>query len=227
MHVTYGYVDAHDEGARFLKRLAKAVRFNDADLADNRLGKISSPQLVRLALGAMLPFAGMALSAAGLAGIAIGLAVGSKFIVAKVRYLLAFSKYLAMGLGALFFGLLAFAVKFCLASGRIFLLLLDVMEGRVVTVSGRVTPSRSEELEDGLNTILNRNTETYSFVVKDEYFEVPGDAHSVMMENPGANFRLYVTPRSRYMVAIEFAEAAPKDAPDPFTFKPRIPESTN
>ena len=160
LHANYGGADFQDEMTVFLHRLAKAVGFNDADLAENRKGRLSTPQLSRLTLGAVLPFAGLAVTAAGLVGIGAALTVGSEFVLSKVRLLLAFSKYLMMGVGALFFGLLAFGVKFCLESGRMLRLLLDTIGGRVGTVTGRVTPSRSEEVEDGLNKIVNRKTET-------------------------------------------------------------------
>lgn len=211
----------HDENAVFLARVAKAAQFTEQDLAHNREGRLSTTQMIRIGIRAAIPFGAMASAVFGLAGLAIGIAVGSEIVMASLAFLLKFSSYLLMGVGALFFGIVALLVKFVLASGRMFELLLDVIDGKVTEVTGRVSPSRSEELEDGLNAILKRKTESFHLVVKNEYYEIPENAYSVMMERAGSIFRLFITPRSRFLVGLELPAAAASGAKaDPFKFRP-------
>ena len=136
---------------------------------------------------------------------------------------MALSKYLVIGAGALFFGLVAFLVKFGVATGRILSLVRDMLEGKVSSVNGRLTTSKADQVEDGINRLTNQSTQTYSYVVKNEYFEVSQEAYEAMDGHTGANFRLYVTPRSRYLVALEASVAEPGTGRDAFKLEYKDP----
>ena len=213
MYLNFGGVDPDEESALFLQQLAKAAGFGEADLADNRLGRLSTAQMLRLITRVVSPLAGLAVSATGLVLATAGLALGAEFIVSKLPFLLPFRHYLSMGLGVLFLGLFGFVVRLYLVSARTFQLLLDLMDGKVLLITGRVTTSRSMELEDGLiNKLLNWGSGTFSLVVKGKYFEVNAQTNRVMLERTGSNFRLYVTARSCYVVGIDFAEETSADS---------------
>ena len=55
-------------------------------------------------------------------------------------------------------------------------------------------------------------------MVKGEYFEVPQDAWDAVRERDAGSYRVYVTPRSRYLVALESAISDP-EARDPFKLR--------
>ncbi len=206
----------HQQEHTSLLQLAKALRFCESDLNENKQGRLTNSQMAGLLYRSLGPFLAMALSLAGLVGVAVGLYLFGPLIVSKVRLMLALGKYLMLGVGALFFGLIAFVIKFALTSDRIFRLLLDLAEGKVTSVTGRLTTSKSEEVEDGLAQFTRQRTETYSYVVKGEYFEVGEEAYHAMLARDGGNYRLYVTPRSRHLVALETALA--ETGRDPFKF---------
>lgn len=211
MYVDYGYTELRDDRAEFAKQLAQAMKFTEADLKENRLGRISTPQMMKVAVLGFTPFAGLFVSLLGILAVLIAILAGSEFVISTIRLLLALSKYLIMGAGVVLFGFIAFLVKMVLTSGRLIRLIADLAEGKVVAVIGRVTPSRSESVEEGIDKVLNRKTRTFNFVVKGEYFDVPESAHALMLEREGSSFAVYVTPRSRYLVGLEFAAAAVTD----------------
>ena len=138
--------------------------FNERDLIENRGGKLSGRQMVRVFFSALLPFAGMAVAAVGRLVLGIGFLTGSGFLFAKLNLVIKFGNLFAVLLSALFFGVIAFIVKFLLASGRMLSLFLD-LEGKVMPVSGRMTTSRSDDIEVGIDTILKRKTEKNSPVI--------------------------------------------------------------
>lgn len=224
MYSNYEYTgSAQDDHAAFLKQIGKAAGFCERDLIENRGGQLTGSQMMRVFFSALLPFVGMAMAAVGLLALAIGFLTGSTFLVAKLSLVVKFGNLFAVLLSALFFGVIAFIVKFLLASGRMLSLFLDLMQGKVAPVSGRMTTSRSDDIEDGVDTILKRKTEKFSLVIRNEYFEVSPEAHSVMAEKSGQNFCFYVTPRSRFLVSIESAgpAKAADGTTDAFRFQSR------
>ena len=147
----------------------------------------------------------------------------------------------AAGLSALFFGLLAFVIKFLLASGLVWNLLRDLSEGSATSVTGRLTTSHSEDVaeinaafsdalrfsnEEGPIVLRDYPTnegnatpaKTYCFVVKGEYFAVSQDAFDAMRDRDGRPYRVYLTPRSRYLLSLEAMISDPQ-APDPFQLR--------
>jgi hypothetical protein len=206
------------DGDSFRYRLARSCRFDDEDLAENKAGKLTSRQMTRLVFSALLPFLGMVTSLIGLVVVGIGLYFFGPLITRRISLMIYLGKYLTLAVGALFFGLVAFIIKFLLTSGRIWNLLLDLSQGKVDSVTGRLTTSRQEEVEDGLASFTNRKTRTFSLVVNGEYFDVAQDAVDVLLERDGGRYRVFVTPRSRCLVSLEPTAADP-DAPDPFKLR--------
>lgn len=204
----YAMYSGVEDSPEFLRRLGKSLSFSDGDLAENNQGRISSTQMARVAIQGITPFLGIAAMLAGLIVIALGLAAGSEFLISKIRWMLTFGKYLVFALGTLFFGFVALCVKFIVTSGRVFRLLQDLAEGKVTSITGRGTPSKSVDIEEGLAKLLNIKKETHCLVVRGEYFEVPPEAHELLMERESTTFRVWVTPRSRYMLSLELANAA-------------------
>ena len=161
MYVDYEHQQFDDDQASFLKELAKAIPFDATDIEENKKGRLSTPQMVRLVFDAGVPFLGLLGTAAGLLTLAVTLYVAGPYVLTKIRVVMALSKYLMLGLGALFFGMIAFIMKFLLASGRVFLLLQDLMEGKVTSVTGRLTPSKAETVEALKEPEMGLNRPTY------------------------------------------------------------------
>ena len=203
MYVDYHYKDSSDDEASTRKSIAEAVGFNDADLAMNKAGKMSTRQMIHLSVQVIAPFAGLLSAACGLVALGIALYLAGPLIMTKFRLMMRLGKYLMLGVGTLFFGLVAFIMKLIFTSGRVFLFLLDLMEGNVTSVNGRMNTSKAEEIEDGLNTITKTKTENFNCVIKGEYFGISEEAFEVLENCSGGNYRAYVTPRSRFLVSIE------------------------
>lgn len=70
-----------------------------------------------------------------------------------------FGSCLMIGIGALSFGVVALTMRLLLASGRIFQLIVDLIEGKAAALNGRMNTSRSEKIENGLSTITRQKTE--------------------------------------------------------------------
>ncbi|MBL8213229.1 MAG: hypothetical protein JNK87_21100 [Bryobacterales bacterium] len=197
-----------EDSPEFLRRLSRALAFTDKDLSENRQGRISNTQMARVSALGFTPFLGIAGTLAGLLLVVLAIAAGSEVVISKVRWMLTLGKPLVFALGTLFFGFVAVCVKFIVTSGRVVRLLQDMAEGKVTSIIGRGTPSKSVDIEEGLAKLLNLKKETHCLVVRGEYFEIPPQAHELLMEREATTFRVYVTPRSRYMVSLEIANAA-------------------
>jgi ABC-type multidrug transport system fused ATPase/permease subunit len=208
------------EEAAFREQLARVCRFSESDLAENRLGRLTSRQKASLALRIIRPLSKLMLSLIAIAFLAVAIHYFDPFTqIASLMFAG------AVGLCALFFGFVAFLIKFLLASGRIWNLVRDLSESKVTSISGRLTTSQSEEateLEAALSETLRTSVEdrivlrdyplnegalpkaeTHCFVVKGQYFEVPKEAFDAMRDRDGRPYRIYLTPRSRYLLSLE------------------------
>jgi len=81
------------------------------------------------------------------------------------------------------------------------LLMVDLNAGNAAAIEGRVSPSREEEKGLGMARLYGEKHTHHWYVVKDEYFEVDQQAHSVLPE--GRQYRLYYTPKSKLLLSIE------------------------
>jgi hypothetical protein len=229
-----------DDEDALRERLARACGFKDSDLDENRKGRLSTRQMLRLIFVSVAPYFAMLATLSGLIVLTVGLYYFGPLIAQRIRLVYFFGKFLVIGIGALFFGALALLIKFLLASGRMFHLLRDLFEGKVTSVVGRLTTSQNEEVEDGIpafvqavsqmrqskrslmshdaaptRTKMVMSTKSYAYVVRGEYFEVSPDAWDAMRERDGRPYRVYVTPRSRFLVSMEYASVDPS-VKDPF-----------
>ncbi|HEY3740326.1 MAG TPA: hypothetical protein VGL53_10800 [Bryobacteraceae bacterium] len=203
MYVDYDHHDTHDEQESIRTSLRKAIGFTDSDLVMNKSGKLSTRQMIRLMFQVLGPFAGLLASAAGLVALGILLFMAGPVILSRFRLMLRLGKYLTAGIGTLFFGLVAFIIRLILTSGRVAQFMLDLMQGNVTSTVGRMSATKSEEIEDGLSTLTRQKTETFNCVVKGEYFAISEEAFEILQECSGGIYRAYMTPRSRFLVALE------------------------
>ena len=93
---------------------------------------------------------------------------------------------------ALFFGLIAFIIKLIFASGRTLQFLLDLMEGKVTSVTGRMHMSKNEQIEDGLDTLTKQKTETYNRLVNGEYFEIEAEGFDALRDRSGGIYKVWL-----------------------------------
>jgi len=215
MYVDFHHNDLAQDEAAARGALAESIGFDEADLAMNKAGKLSTPQMTRLSFQVLGPFIGLVGTAIGLVTLAITLWTVGPMIATRVRLMLTVGKYLGVGVGALFFGLIAFIMKLILTSGRVFQFIVDLSQGKAVSVTGRMNASKAEDIEDGLNTITRKKTESYNCVVKGEYFGIKEETYSLLLDRSGSNYTAYVTPRSRFLLALEPA-VADMNGRDPF-----------
>lgn len=209
MYVDFHHNDLGQDAAAAQKALAEGIGFNDADLALNKTGKLSAPQISRLARQVLVPFGGLVITAVGL--VSGGIALLTAEPATRTKLLMGLGKYMMIGIGAAFFGLLGFIVKLMLSSSRVFQFIRDMTDGKVACITGRMHASKAEGMEEG----LKKSKAAFNCVVKGEYYEIEEEAYEALFERSGSNFTVYVTPRSRYLVAIEPAVADLK-ARDPF-----------
>ncbi len=202
MYVEYGY-QAENQDEVALNDLMRTNSFSEADLKENRAGRISSPQLMRLCLKAVVPFLAMGVPLLGLVVMIVMFAQIAPFLTAKLSFLLKFGQYVTAFLGAIVFGLIALLINFILHSERLLLLVLDMAAGKAGSEAGRLNTSKAEEIEDGINTVLRNKTTTLNYVVKGQNYQVSEAAYDAMVDSSGSIFRVYFTPKSRYLLSIE------------------------
>jgi hypothetical protein len=205
------YVDAVNlapDADELLTNLALANGFSKAELADNRAGKISDGQMMKLMMAALRPVfhAGKAL-------------VGWLLFVLVIR---TFVPDLLIWFASMFLGKSIFAVFAVITMGcvlalvvgvaksgrRIVALFRDVSKGAASTIEGRVWASRGEEQGIGLDRLWGEKVGIFHYVLNNEYFEVPDlRAHEALL--PKERYRLYYAPKSKLLLSIEPATGEP------------------
>jgi hypothetical protein len=194
------YIEYADHGYEDpLPGLARANRFTTADLEQNRNGKISDAQWMRLVLHPLkrVRYTGGAL-------------LGWLFCCLIVKALVPgiILRILAMrGIGIIFVGGItlacvgAFLLSVFRCARTMSLLIVDLNAGKAASIEGRVSPSREDEGGLGLAHLYGETNTKYWYVVKDEYFEVDRQAHGALPA--GQQFRLYYTPKSKLLLSLE------------------------
>jgi hypothetical protein len=204
MYVEYGYNTQENQDNEARKGLAKQNRFTPDDLAENAKGRISSKQMITLFAKGVVPLLGLIIPALGLVLLGIALYLMPAKFLLKISFLKALGKYVFAGIGAFFCGILGILAKTIMASSRLGGLVIDVAQGKAAHAVGRVSVSRSDEVEDGINQVFNKKTLRYFYVIKDQYFEVSQEAHDEMQNQGGAGYySVYHTPRSKFLLSIE------------------------
>ncbi len=184
---------------------ALANRFTLEDLALNRDGKISSPQMLRLALQALQP---LFAAVSALLGWFLFIWVIRMILPGFVQYLLlkfagaATASSLLITLGAIG----AFIVALLKTNRLTFLLLFDLSEGKAAKVEGRLAPSRDERPKQGISRLHGEKENVYQYCVRDTTFEVREAGHELLL-NKYDTYRpqvtLYYSPRSKMMLSVE------------------------
>jgi len=186
---------AHDP----LPDLAHAAGFNVADLEQNRKGKISSSQMMRLFGRALRPvrYTGSA-------------TIGWLVVVYAIRtwvpgIVLWIARMCGLPVGAIFsittLCCVAAMVVSVFQSARLLsLLIADLAKGEATFKDGRVVVSREEENGLGLARLWGEKHMKCSYVIAGEYFEV--DEEACVAPHEG-RFRLYHTPKSKLMLSME------------------------
>lgn len=201
-YVEYGF-EAEDQDVVVLRELKSAMHFSDRDLSCNRQGEMSSLQMLKVLAKAILPVLGLLIPFMGLIAMGAFAATLFPFLAGKARLLMMMGDYLLGFLAALLFGLIALIINFFCYSGRLLLYLWDLSQGKVRSDVGRLYVSKSEEVEDGVGYVLRTKTETYSCTIRSESYQISPEAHEALMEYAGSLFRVYYTPKSRFLLALE------------------------
>ena len=208
-YVDYGYNAHENEDKTLSAGLAKAAGFNEADLEENATGRISSKQMMALIYKGIVPLLGLIIPFLGVIALAASLALFGPWILMKLSFLLKFSKYVMVGLSALGFGLLAILANGVIASRRLLLLVADLVTGKSAVAVGKVTVSRSDEVEDGINQVTGKRTMMYFFVQGARSFQVSKEAYDELYDIGGAgHFRIHFTPRSHFLLSMAVATGA-------------------
>ncbi|QOY89995.1 hypothetical protein [Paludibaculum fermentans] len=195
------YVTSGDPANDVLPELARTNQFSMEDLQQNRAGRISDAQWMRLLFRSLRPvrYTGGAL-------------LGWLFCCFIVKALvpdiiLTIASYVgAKGIGIIFGGATlacvgAFLVSLFSSARTMSLLVFDLRDGKAVCLEGRVRHSREEEEGLGMARFHGENHTKHCYVVKDDYFEVDEDAFKALPD--GLVARVYHTPRSKLLLSIE------------------------
>jgi hypothetical protein len=202
-YVQYGVQSS--EGAP-LEVIARANRFTLQDLAENRNGRISSPQFFRLFGRALEPVRYTAPMFGGwLMILALVYYVPGLRLMASMMWLFGGSTYAPSA----FLAITVFCAGMLLLSviksaGNIGLLLVDLSQGKAARIEGHLSPSREGRTDWSLARLWGSTAQNmkYSYVIGQEYFTVDENAHEVELD-PRGNYRLYYAPRSKLLLSLE------------------------
>jgi hypothetical protein len=186
--------------------LARANRFTMQDLTENRAGRISSPQFLRLFGRAVEPVRYTAPMFGGwLMVLYLVNYVPGLRLLARLMWLFGGSAFAP----AAFFAITVLCAGMLLLSifksaGSIGLLLVDLSQGKAASMEGHLSPSREGHTDWSLARLWGSTAQNmkYSYVIGNEYFSVDEFAHSVELD-PRANYRLYYAPRSKLLLSVE------------------------
>lgn len=186
----------------FMRALGKENGFSERDLESNRSGRISSSQWWRLARRAMRP---LVTSAKVFLGWILAIYVVDMMLPWIGRVILA--KKAGLALGSVSAGAALSLITGILQTTKLTCLLaLDVYGGRVASRQGRISPSWEERRAEGLARLYGGKETAYFYVIRNEYFEVSAQAHSLLDERFEGYLplvTLYYAPRSKMMVSLE------------------------
>jgi hypothetical protein len=183
-----------------LPDLARANGFTMADLEQNRNGKISDAQWMRLLARALQPIRYTGGALLGWLLVCYIIKTFVPHIVLTTVAMLGRNVFFVFG-GVTLACVGAFLLSVLKSAGTMALLLVDLKAGKAACVEGRVSPSREDEQGLGMETFYGEKHTKCWYVVKDEYFEVDQEAHDALRS--GLNFRLYHTPKSKLLLSIE------------------------
>lgn len=202
--------DIFGVGANLAQDLAAAHEFTASDLAANQAGKLSPAQKRRLWCAALEPLRQSTLT---LAYWLIFLATVKLFLVIvrptdPLQLLKRCPSLIGYGLKAL---VVLIALKAAVSFGRglfrsigqLLSLRRDLSEGRVEVLEGRVSTSSTPEETHGADALHSETEDRYAYAIGDDYLPVSALAYRVLQPYSGSSCRVFVTPRSRWLLSIE------------------------
>ncbi|MGA3027753.1 MAG: hypothetical protein ABSF98_23595 [Bryobacteraceae bacterium] len=182
-----------------LPEFARTTGFTMPDLEENRKGRISNPQMVRLLGRALRPVRYTA--SATIVWLVIVYAIRTWFpgIVSWI------AKLCGVPVGSVLSIVTiccagAVALSILRSAHTIGLLIIDLAAGQATFKDGRVVVSREEENGLAMAGLWGEKRMKCFFVMAGEYFEVGQEACEAP---PEGRCRLYHTPKSKMMLAIE------------------------
>ena len=200
--------ETRDPVGASLEDIARLTGFTREDLAENRQGKISPRQLVRLFGRALHPirYTGSAFLGWVLLCLLVEYVPGLSFVasllwlfgIASTRFLLIPTAICGV---LLLFSILS-------SASRVVRLLVDLSDGQTAYKEGRISATYEERKDRSLAQYWgsrNHNRQCW-YVVGGEYFEVDDRAYSL---DPSGRYRLYHTPRSKLLLSMEPVESRP------------------
>lgn len=217
MYVDYGYTDYENKDRELDEALAQTLGFSARDLRNNRKGRLSLKQRVVLMYKGVVPLLKLLIPFLGVLLMVGTVIVVGPWLSTKLRFLVNFSGTIFWFLGALIFGILALLANGVYLTRRLCLVALDLLFGSTAHADGRVTVSRAEEIEDGINQIMRARTVTCYFIQSGQSFEVSEEAYQELYNAGGiGHFRLHFTPYSRFLLSMEAPRSAqtPEEAGD-------------
>jgi hypothetical protein len=190
-----------------LPGLARANCFTMAELEQNRQGKISDGQWMRLLFRALQP---VKYTGGALAGWLFFCYLVKLIVPSIILWIMALKGYGVALFGGITLACVgAFLVSVIKSAHTMSLLIVDLSAGKAACTEGRVSPSREEEHGLGTARFWGEKNTNYWYVVKNEYFEVDPEAHRVLPD--AMQGRLYHTPKSKMLLSIE--PQSPKGSP--------------
>lgn len=200
--------------------LAQANGFTKDDLAQNREGRLTNRQMLRMLGRALKPPRG-ALIVMGLwALLVFAVRTYSPAVALRLAEALGADRIGvpgAIGLTGLITGALA-AIP--LVSRKSLLMLMDIARGRTAEATGRIYPSFEEEESGALSRLRQDSGRSYYYVIQRERFEVSAEGHA--STPTGVLCRVFFAPSSRVLLSVEVAATSLQEAAhaEAFTWKP-------
>jgi hypothetical protein len=200
------YADAPDH-QEILSSLAIANQFSMKELEENRTGKITDAQRMKLMIRSVTPVAGALLTCTGWSLFLYVLHVfhiDSIVMLSGMGVRMMLLKAAIIGfVGSVSLGCLMLLVGGMMKSSeRIIGLMSDLSTGRVAVMQGKVWASRGEDTAEGLSRLFGRKTQSFHYVLGEHYFEVSGvSAYEALL--PREFYRVYFVPKSKLLLSIE------------------------
>ena len=188
--------------ADLTKDLAKGNDYNEADLAQNRAGRISDRQMVKLSAQALKPV----FISGGTLGFWLLFSWFIREFVPGILQLFIF-KYAMAGYWTITVGAAGAFLMGLLNSSRLtFLLIQDLMAGKSAMIEGRATSGWEERPAQGTSRLWGMKEAVYHYCVQNEYFEVSHEGFEVLHTkydtySPGV--KLYYSPKSKLLLSVD------------------------
>lgn len=187
-----------------MPELARTNGFTDADLAQNRAGKISESQRGKLFGRALRP---VKYPLTALISWLVACFIVQTVVPGVVLMIVAMlgGKLMTAIFGAITLGCVVAAAIAMMQSGRLTTLLMqDLKEGKASYMDGRLNLSHEDTDGLGLDKFHDRKHRRSHYVMNNEYFEVEEEAFEALLnQKPMGRFRLYFAPRSKLLLSLE------------------------